>query len=693
MNHISVIEEKPRLTGKSSTPDGAYNGNGDLAVILGNQENGLRIYISKIDMWYGVSDHDIGGVRPVGYIDIDIPASDYDVYRVEQDMDLGELRCSFGNGKYRINIKVIKTDNIILIENNGAEISPVLRACPEESDGRKGKTEKDGLDLIFRSFDENAEFETHCFAALRKTGRGYVTVVATNHDLGRENSDGLEEYVISKALGLTDESVEKLAEDHYEAWKSFYAKSSFTLIDEFLELRWYASQYIMACTCGNGKFAPGLFGNFVTVEKPAWHSDYHLNYNYQAPFYPACSSNHVELTDTYHVPLEEFLENGKKDAAKFGCGGIIYPVGIGPKGIYTEYTPSLPHWFERLYLGQKNNGIHPADIMVFRWRATKDREYARLHAYPYLKECLGFFEDYAVFENGRYSVKDDAAHEVPMYRKEYDPEKWEYRYIHDKNNVVTLGLLRLCIPAAIEMAEVLGVDEDKRRIWQDMLDKLSPFPTTLSRYGRIYRYTEKGQRTHKDNDVGVQHIYPFGCIGLSSAKKDLELARRTLNSRKKICWHDGNAVSSFYPMAARLGINPVEILDNLREDRKEKERPNMLYDCGAGGLEYCPIVATTLNEMALQSHQDVIRIFPCWDKSIDASYNNLRADGAFLVSSSIRNGVIGRTAIISEAGSKLRMINPYEKCRVTRDGKTAEFTGEIYETDTVQGETIVFEMV
>lgn len=697
MKHIAVIKKKPEFSGKNSTPDGAINGNGDLAVILGNSENGLRIYICKIDLWYGISMYNKGGLRPLGYVDIDIPDYLYANYYVEQDMDKGEIRCRFAKGEEKcvFNIKVCKTDNIILIENKGnTSVSPALKVYEAAKDGKKGE-EKDGdLSIIFRSFDDKENvFETHCYAAMKELENRYAVVVATNHDLDKENGEGVREFVISKADALSDESLDRLEEAHLKGWEDFYKKSSVTLSDEYFELRWYASQYFLACGCGNGKFAPGLFSNFVTVEEPAWHSDYHLNYNYQAPFYAACSSNHIELTDTYHVPLEEFMENGRKDAEKFGCKGIILPVGIGPKGIYTEYTPILPHWFERLYLGQKSNAIHPADIMVFRWKTTRDKEYAKSHAYPYIKECLQFFEDYATFENGRYSINDDAAHEVPMYRPTYDPKKREYRFIHDKNNSLTLGMLRLCIPAAIDMAKELGIDEDKQKIWQNMLDKLSPFATTPSFYGRIYRYTEKGQRTNNDNDVGLQHIYPGNCIGLSSNPKELKIARNTFNSRKRICWHDANANSSYYPMAAHLGIDPKEIIKELKKDRDDHEFPNLLYCLAAGGYEYTAIVANTINEMALQSFQDAIRIFPNWNNDIDCSFTSLRAEGAFLVSSSIKSGKIGKTEIFCEVGGKLRIINPFDFARITTPNCEYDENKRRIEIITKPGDVITIESI
>ena len=671
MKHVVLLNKKPEKSGKSSIPDGAINGNGDLGIILGNCENGMRIYISKADLWQGIESCERGGLKPLGYIDIPIPENLYSNYCVEQDMDKGELRCIFREGAdcCEIHVRACRTENSIMLESCGnVKINPEIKVFSGETAGEKGEYEENGCEGIFRIFrGDDHVFETYAYAMMRKVSENkFYTFVATNHD-----TEAPEKRVLEKTSEINDDLYENLKSAHYSSWEKFWSKSSFELSDEELEMEWYASQYFMAGCAGNKKFPPGLYGNFITVENPAWHSDYHMNYNYQAPFYAACSSNHVEFTDGYHVPLEEFTEKGRSFAQKFGCGGIILPVGVMPKGICSEMNKDLKYWFERLFLGQKSNAIHAADIIVFRWKATKDIKYAREHAYPYIKDCLEFFEDYLIFEDGRYSVCKDAAHEVPYYRDDFNPKKYR-KFINDKNNALTLAMIRLCIPAAIEMAKVLGIDEDKQKTWQDILDKLSPF-ATYYRYGKkVFRYTEKGQSWNDTNDVGLQHIYPGGCVGLASDEKTLEIARNTFKMKEKHCWNDDNAVCSFFPMAARLGREPSVIIAKLKKLSKEGQLPNMLYNLHGGCLENSPLFANTLNEMAMQSFEGIVRIFPTWDKSIDCKFSNLRADGAFLVSAEMKKGELLYGEILSEAGEKLTLENPYKRAKITVDGRTFE---------------------
>lgn len=686
IKHTVIITKKPERSGKDSIPDGAINGNGDLAVILGNCENGIRIYIAKCDMWQGCESADAGGIKPLAHIDIPINSDLYNNYYCEQDMDCGEIRCNFESEhkSVKLTIRVNKTENSIVIESTGTEkILPVLKTNEKDICGVAGKFEENNIKGVYRFLaDEKCEYETNAYAVMREINSGlFYIFAATNHDC--ENP---KELALKKAENITEEKCAQLKALHYEQWQKFWSESSFSISDEDLEMRWYASQYFLAVCAGNIKFPPGIFGNFITIENVSWHGDYHLNYNYQAPFYAVCSSNHVELTECYHAPLEEFIEKGRKAAKVLNCRGVFFPVGIAPKGLYSEYQAELDCLFERLCLGQRSNNLHAADIMIFRWKATKDIEYARNHAYPYIKECLEFFEDYATYENGRYSIEKDAIHEIPYYKKDLDYKYWN-KFINDKNNVLTLGLLRLSLEAAIDMAKTLGIDEEKQKDWQSFLEKLSPFPTYLRFFQKVFRYTESGMAWNDSGDVGLQHIYPCGCVGLSSDEDTLKIARNTFNQNRR--WFDGNAVSSIFPCAVRLGINPKTIIKKLRKHNSKFGLPNLLYSHGGGCLENCSINATTLNEMALQSHQGLIRIFPVWDSSLNCEYKNLRADGAFLVSASIKNGEIGAVTIVSEKGTALKLLNPFEKSAMEINGKNTVTKDEIIEISTNPKDTII----
>ena len=71
--------------------------------------------------------------------------------------------------------------------------------------------------------------------------------------------------------------------------------------------------------------------------------------------------------------------------------------------------------------------------------------------------------------------------------------------------------------------------------------------------------------------------------------------------------------------------------------------------------------AAGIQEMLLQSHNGLIRIFPAIpDSWNDAAFENFRAEGAFTISATRKNGALQFLKINSEKGGYLRILNPFE---------------------------------
>lgn len=100
--------------------------------------------------------------------------------------------------------------------------------------------------------------------------------------------------------------------------------------------------------------------------------------------------------------------------------------------------------------------------------------------------------------------------------------------------------------------------------------------------------------------------------------------------------------------------------------------------------------AAGIQEMLLQSHSGIVRIFPAipeeWQQ---VSFNSLRTEGAFLISSSMDKGEIVNIDIESEKGGELRIFNPFNnksfKCSVPY-----KLIDDIFIIDTKPGDGIIF---
>lgn len=470
----------------------------------------------------------------------------------------------------------------------------------------------------------------------------------------------------AQVASLTPETIAERCNAHRKWWRDFWNRSFIEIPDKTIEQCWYAAWYIMGSCSREGEVAPGLWGNWLTTDKPDWHGDFHLNYNFQAPFYGLYSANHADTSLSFYEAMNQMIPRGREMAKKRGWKGIHLPVSMGPWGMCPEGESS--DW------GQRSNALYSSLNFITHWQCTQDETWLKSKGYPYLREVALFWEDYLKFKDGRYVVENDAIHEG------HSPT--------DVNPIFTLGALKTFFAHLPTMSEVVGEDADKRAQWREIHDKLSPFPLQERGGKTVFRYTEKGTPWWGDNTLGIQHIYPAGAIGLDSDPKLLEISRNMIDVMGR--WRDYNGMSSWYTACARVGYDPQRILTEMRRMYDGHMLPNKLLNFGGGGIEnVSPSLAIT--EMLMQSHEGVLRFFPCWPKDMDARFDTLRARGAFLVSAELKGGVISGVKIHSEKGRDCTVVNPWSgrSVRVTRNGKSSETaSGDRFVLKTVPGESL-----
>ena len=85
-------------------------------------------------------------------------------------------------------------------------------------------------------------------------------------------------------------------------------------------------------------------------------------------------------------------------------------------------------------------------------------------------------------------------------------------------------------------------------------------------------------------------------------------------------------------------------------------------------------VTMIITDMLLQSHNGTIRLFPGMANKASARFGDLRAQGAFLVSSEIVDGDVSFVGIRSEVGGIARVLNPWpgRKVSIQRETGTVE---------------------
>ncbi len=186
----------------------------------------------------------------------------------------------------------------------------------------------------------------------------------------------------------------------------------------------------------------------------------------------------------------------------------------------------------------------------------------------------------------------------------------------------------------------------------------------------------EGSRTTHFRDMFA--IWPAGQVGLGSDPKLLETARNTVAAQ------EFSDFPMYAPVLARIGYDSQTLVKHIREMCSKNAYPNGYIFYEGGGVETASTVPATIDEMLLQSHQGVLRLFPVWPRDMDARFGNLRAYGAFLVSSELSKGEVKSLVIESEKGKSCTLQNPWRgKAMILyRNGRAAE---------TLKGDTVTFE--
>ena len=750
-----VFEHPPENVPSRKTVDGPIMGNGDVGVTISGSPESLRFWISKNDFWKTKSVYPNSSPCPIGGVDIGIPALQDGTYRMEQRLDSAEVVGTFTTvmdmieppwpvTRAGVTIStrswVAATENVLIIElsvdgdpdqaddmgwSSGAVAVDALvwPKTGNESETATGNLE-DGYwaERRFVSQQKTAAIEqgdlkwpAEAAIAVRLFGHrkttlpwisradgwcadrfliapGSPVVIAASIVTNEEEKKPLQ-AVIDRIGRLTPEYVETLRASHRSWWADFWSKSYIDIGDELIQRFWYGSHYIMACCSRHRRFAPSLFGNWITTDSPSWQADYHLNYNHQAPWWGVYTSNHVELSDPYDTPILEYMPRAKENAKSFlNCRGVYYEVGIGPKGLTTcfqsvdaldDKKPLEKEDF--IFLGMKSNAAYAAANMFMRFFLTYDMDYAE-KVYPFMIEVASFWEDYLTYEDGRYVIDNDSVREIG-------------EGISDRNNCVSLGFVRMLFKGIVEVSKELGRDEDRREKWMHILEHLSDFPTvevdgvTRFRGAEEGRHAERIGPTRSDAHIEMQGIvWPSGVVGLGSDPGLLKVVKDELKDWPESIWiHSYNGFCICFTAAARAGHNPEDILEKLRKQLNVDGFPNLFVFGGGGGIENCAGVTACINEMLLQSHEGIIRLFPVWPKQMAARFGRLRAAGAFLVSSELDKAGVTHVIIESEKGRDCTVENPWpdQKISLHRDGRRSEILeGERFTIKTAVGECI-----
>jgi hypothetical protein len=674
--------------------------------LSGNPEHQV-FYVARNDFWRLKAGYHESYPVVLGKMEVSIPGLEGASYLVEQHLydaiTVARFRKDDISVTYRTYVAAL-TDVAILeidMEGKGTLEGNVRLSLPEHGKEiverlpldcafpeRREQDIVDGVHYITRAFEDSVDIPTKAAIALQTVGspdgrftleQGKTVRIVFAASSNFKSKDCRDAAVRAVKESVSQQTLRKIETQHKEWWKNYWEKSFVSISDSVVEKQYYLSLYGMASSSRDTDFPPGLFGIWITQEQPAWAGDYHLNYNYQAPFYALYSANRIEQAEPYYAPLLAFMSRGKFYSEKIAGipDGILLPVGIGPLGIETTRWTTLNEQYQKarkdagnveyegMFWGQKSNASYAVANLSMHFYRTWDREFAR-KVYPFVRASAIFWEKYLVYEDGRYVDYNDAIHEGT---------------VGNKNPLLSLGLIPQTLRTATDMSILLNEDADRREKWMHIHDHISAFPLQERKGKTVFRLTEEGMDWASGNTLEIQHIYPSGQIGLDSDPKLLAVAMNTMQEMRR--WIDGNGSNSFFPAAVRIGYDPDTILYHL--DRYVKHTfPNGFQLDNPHGIENLSTVPNTVNEMLCTGHQGVVRLFPVWPRNRDASFYQIRVEGAFLVSAKLKGGEVCDVTVFSEQGRELNLLNPWKGHKIKVIGTDSE---QSYESERIRIKT------
>ena len=471
---------------------------------------------------------------------------------------------------------------------------------------------------------------------------------------------------------------------HLEYWDKYWAQSSITLPDSVLQKQYQNEMYKFGSTTREHSYPISLQAVWTADngKLPPWKGDYHHDLNTQLSYWPAYTGNHLTEGMGYLNTLWNQRDAYKRYTRRyFGTEGMNIP------GVCTLTGDPMGGWIQ--YSMSQTVAAWLAQHFYLQWKYSADRTFLKERAYPFIKDVAIYLEQISeVTPEGVRKLEFSSSPEI----FDNSLQAW----FSDMTNY-DLAMMHFLFKATSELAHELNL-ADEAGHWASLEAQLPDYDIDEEgclTFAKGYPYKE----SHRHFSHAMA-IHPLGLIDWSDGEKSQHIIRATLKRLDKVGpdYWTGYSYSWLANMKARAfdGEGAAQALKTFAECFCLKNTFHANGDqtqSGKSRFTYRPFTlegnfafAAGIQEMLLQSHTGVIRIFPAIPKEWkDVSFENLRAMGAFLVSARMEGGEINRVRIYSEKGGMLKMARP----GTLKPNKNYTLSGtDILNIDTQAGEWI-----
>lgn len=456
--------------------------------------------------------------------------------------------------------------------------------------------------------------------------------------------------------------------NHQAWWQNFWSKSAIHIPDSLIEKQWYLEQYKFGSTSRPG--APPISLQAVwTADNgrlPPWKGDFHHDLNTQLSYWPAYSGNHLDLA----LPYLDHLDQNKTNYERY-TQMYFHKPGLAVPGVTTLDGTEMGGWIQYSLSPTVSSWL--ADHYYLQWKYSMDNAFLQKRAYPWIKGVATFLENLTVI--------DDKGHRKLLISSSPEINDNDITAWFDQNTNYDLSLMKFTFKTATEMATKLGKKNEAMH-WQKILAEFGDFALTPENQ-LMFSPTLAYNQSHR-HFSHMMGIYPLGLIKWedgAQAQSIIKNSIRLLDSIGPAYWC-GYSYSWLASMKARAkdGDGAAKDLSIFAKAFCSVNSFHLNGDqtkSGYSKFTYRPFTlegnfafASGLQEMLLQSYAGFIEVLPAipadWK---DLAFENLRAEGAFLISVKKSEGQVAEVKIVSEKGGNTKLKLPFKTWNaITKQG-------------------------
>ena len=548
----------------------------------------------------------------------------------------------------------------------------------------QGKVTQEGQTITYHQKGWN-DFYYDVAIEWKKDGNAWVGVWSVSSSLSEDKAGQEVKEAFTRGLQADYDS-------HLNYWNSYWNQSAVEIPDDVLAKQYANEMYKFGSAAREDSY-PIPLQSVWTADNgklPPWKGDYHHDLNTQLSYWPCYTGNHLTEGLGYLNTLWDQREVNRSYTKRY-----FEKDGLNVPGVCTLDGVEMGGWIQ--YSMSPTVSAWLAQHFFLHYQYSGDKIFLKERGYPYVKEVAEFLEN--------FSHLDKAG--VRTFPLSSSPEIYDnsirawFKTMTNYDLALTVNAFKM----AATMANDLNLTDEAAH-WKTIGAQFGTFDVDATgglTFAKGFPYDQSHR--HFSNAMS---IHPLGVIDWSNGAEDQKIIKATLANFDKMgpdFW-TGYSYSWLGNMKARAmdGEGASEALRTFAQCfclRNTFHANGDQTKTGKSKFTYRPFTlegnfafASGVQEMLIQSHTGIIRIFPAipaaWK---DASFDKLRTYGAYLVSAAMKNGAVATVTVTANQDGVMKLANPFkgaDSFNFSGENQKIKTIDNILEVTMKKGETIQF---